>query len=350
MTIDLFSTHNLNRVVQELNEPASWLLNTQFNNEQLSDTERILFDVETRKNRITPFVAPHVAGKVVNELGFTKKDFAPAYAKDKRIFKPDGALKRTMGEKIGGSLSPAERQAARVRKAIEDQLQMLTTREEVMAAEVLRTGKVTVSGDGFATQVVDFGRDAALTVTLAGNDRWSVTHASSNPLQDYEDWAELVHVKAGARVVGFVHAPDAWAAARARILERGEGPMLFDWLRSGTAQAQMGPFSRGQGNEKARAIGTINDFAMWVYDDIYVDDAGADQHLMPSGTVLAVTASLEGTRCYGVIQDEESGLSSQRYFIKSWLEKDPGVRWLMLQSAPLVVPYRPNASLSAAVL
>ena len=38
------------------------------------------------------------------------------------------------------------------------------------------------------------------------------------------------------------------------------------------------------------------------------------------------------------------------YFSKSWVEEDPAVRYLMLQSAPLVVPYRVNASLCAKVL
>jgi hypothetical protein len=38
------------------------------------------------------------------------------------------------------------------------------------------------------------------------------------------------------------------------------------------------------------------------------------------------------------------------YFVKSWTEEDPSVRFLMLQSAPLVFPTRPNASFKAKVL
>lgn len=348
--MNIFDTATLTRTVESLDRPASFLLDTLFPNEQTSDSERIYFDVSTSKNRITPFVAPHVAGKVVNELGFTTKDFAPAYAKDKRIFRPDGALKRAIGEQIGGSLSPAERQAARVRIALEDQLQMLTTREEVMAASVLRTGTIVVSGEGFATQTVDFGRNAALTVTLTGNDRWSVNHADSNPLDDLETWAGLVHTHSGAATQGFVMAPDAWQALRTRLIARSEAQMMLDFGRSGGSDAQMGPFVRGQGNDKARRVARLGDFEIWVYNDLYVDDDGNTQSLMPTGTVIAMTTALEGTRCYGCIQDEEAGLKAQRYFAKSWLEKDPAVRWLLLQSAPLVVPYRPNASLCATVL
>lgn len=31
------------------------------------------------------------------------------------------------------------------------------------------------------------------------------------------------------------------------------------------------------------------------------------------------------------------------------VEEDPSVRWLLLQSAPLVVPYRPNATFCATI-
>jgi hypothetical protein len=350
MPLDIYSPAVLTRVVQELDEPASFLLNTLFPSVQESDTERIYFDIAGRKKRITPFVSPVVAGKVVKEQGFTTKDFAPPYAKDKRIFKPEGALKRRIGEQIGGTLSPEQRQQARLREAMEDQLAMLTLREEVMASEALRSGKVTVSGEGFDTQLIDFGRDAALTVTLAGNDRWSVNDAASNPIEDLETWTELVHTKSGAAVRGWVMAPDAWKNLRARLVARGEIEMLVDFARSGGSTLQLGPFARGQGNDKARFVGFLGDQQIWVYNETYLDDAGVEQNIMPTGTVIAMTEALEGTRCYGVIQDEKAGLRAQRFFVKSWLEEDPAVRWLLLQSAPLTVPYRPNASLAATVL
>jgi hypothetical protein len=38
------------------------------------------------------------------------------------------------------------------------------------------------------------------------------------------------------------------------------------------------------------------------------------------------------------------------YFTKSWTIPDPSTRILLMQSAPLMVPYRINASFSAKVL
>ena len=52
-------------------------------------------------------------------------------------------------------------------------------------------------------------------------------------------------------------------------------------------------------------------------------------------------------KCKHCQSELEKGVT--RYFTKSWLEEDPSVRWLLLQSAPLVVPYRPNAVLCATI-
>ena len=57
----------------------------------------------------------------------------------------------------------------------------------------------------------------------------------------------------------------------------------------------------------------------------------------------------EGVRAYGAIRDEDAGFQALPYFAKSWKENDPSVRYLLMQSAPLTVPYRINASFCATV-
>jgi hypothetical protein len=343
--MDVFTTAELIALLPELRQPRSYLLDKYFPTVHESTTEEIHFDTLVGKKRITPFVHPTVAGRVVQGAGYKTSVFTPAYAKDKRIFRPDGVLKRAAGEKIGGSLTPSQRMEANLKFAMDDQLKMLTMREEVMASEALRTGKVTVTGDGYDTVVVDFGRAAGQTVVLAGNDRWSVVHADSDPLGDLEAWAALIQGNGGGAAIDVTLAPDAWAAMRKRLIERGEAAMLLDYTRSGSSTLELGP-----GNDNARFIGRLGSFNLWTYDDVYVDDNGADQHLMPSGTVVMASASVEGVRAYGVIQDPKANYGAMRYFPKTWEEEDPAVTWLMLQSAPLVVPCRPNATLKASVL
>lgn len=66
--------------------------------------------------------------------------------------------------------------------------------------------------------------------------------------------------------------------------------------------------------------------------------------------ILCSPQQLLGYQAFGAIRDEAAGYQAMSFFPKSWVEQDPAVRYLMLQSAPLVVPYRPNASLAATVL
>ena len=345
MSIDIFNTHVLTKVVEKLDRPASFLLNVFFGQEQTEDSEEIHFDIDKSKPKLTPFVSPLVAGKVVDDEGFLTKSFKPAYAKDKRRFDPLRPLKRSIGEKIGGTLSPQQRLEANINRTLSKQLENLTRREEVMASEALRTGKITVTGDNYPTVVVDFQRDPSLTVALAGSSRWGETGV--NALDNLEDWVARIQEKSGA--VGRTIIMDALAW---RVFKSDEKALkLLDIQRiKDTANIALGPIAFGQGSDLARYVGTIGDLDFWVYNDRYVDDNDVVQKLLPDYTVLIGSPTqMEGTRCYGAILDEKAGYRAQRFFSKSWLEEDPAVRWMLLQSAPLLVPYRPNASFCATV-
>lgn len=350
--VGTFDTAVLTRVVNDPDlQPPSFLLDTFFPMIQTEDSEEIHFDVDESKPRISPFVHPLRAGRVVDSEGYRTDSFKPAYVKDKRRFDPTRAIKRTSGEMIGGNLSPAQRMDILLRRDMEDQLAMLARREEVMASEALRLGQVTVSGDDYPTKVIDFGRDAGLTINLGGGFRWG--EAGIVPVDDLETWSGLVQTTAGVAAKTVVMDPKAWKLCR----KDQDTKDLLETRRGSASQAELGPMARGPGNEKARFVGMIGDFEIWVYQDTYVDEAGATQQMLPDNTVIVGAAGeagsgrngLEGTRCYGMIWDEKANFAAERFFEKSWLEEDPAVRWLMLQSAPLVVPYRPNAVLTATV-
>jgi Phage major capsid protein E len=342
MTLGIYDTAVLTRVINRMDkQPPLFLLNTFFTLEQTSDSDRIYFDVERLRPRIAPFVPAHLPGKIVEEIGYDTQDFKPAYVKPKTVLSPNGAIKRVMGEQIAGALSPEQRQKIRLNNALSDHALMLSRREEVMVSEALRTGFTTVSGEGFATVVVDFKRDASLTVALAGNDRWSINDAASDPLTDLETMSGTSQTLGAGTTPMIVMEPTAWQAMRTRLAQRGELPPLAQFDRSSASRFEIGP----QLGDKVQYIGKFGAFDIFTYQDTYLDDAGTPQLMMPLGTVIGGNASsIEGTRCYGMIQDEKSGLKAERFFAKSWLEEDPAVRYLLSQSAPLPVPYRPNAS------
>lgn len=340
--MDLFSTNTLVKVVEGLKSPSSALLDRYFPTVVQDEAEEIHFDVISTKRRIAPFVSPLVEGRIVEGAGHIVKTFVPAYIKDKRVFDANRPFKRAIGEQIGGSLSPQERMQAHLARELEDQTNMITRRLEVMASEAIRTAKVTVKGDGYPEAVVDFGRAAALTpAALAGADLW--TDALSTPLDDLQDWHDLALQESGAAVPDVIMGMTAWKAFRkhADVKER------LDVRRAIGAELDLG----AQLTEGLTFRGVIDGFNIYTYAGWYVDPAtGAETAIWPGNIVALTSAMLEGVRAFGAIRDEDAGLQAMPYFPKSWKQPDPAVRFLMMQSAPLVVPTRVNASVAVDVV
>jgi len=337
--MDIYTPSVLNRVVSGLPQPTPFILNSFFPTVQTETSEEIHFDIDTSRRRLSPFVAPIVAGQIVLDKGYSTKTFAPAYIKDKRVFDASRPFKRAIGEQIGGSMEPMQRLEIALASSIADQIAMLTRRQEVMAIEALRTGAITISGDSYPSASVNFGRDAALTVAqLTSTAAW--THADATPLDNLQTWSMLVAEKSGSTATTIVMDINAWKAfsKNAQVLK------LLDRFRG---RDQLNPTVTGEG---ARYMGNTGDFDIWVYAGWYEHpDTAAVTPYLPANTVLVLGPDIEGVRAYGAIRDEAAGYQAMPYYVKSWVDQDPAVRYLMLQSAPLTVPYRVNASLAATV-
>jgi len=347
--MDLFSTNSLVGVVEDLrSRPAPVSLLSLFFPGLIEEaTEEIHFDTEDKPRRLAPFVSPLSQGKVVENLGFATKTFKPAYVKDKRVFDANRPLKRMMGEKLTGSLSPEQRIQLHLVAALDDQLRMLRRRKEVMASEVLRTGSCVIAGDEYPSVTVNFGRAGALTKTLtAGAAEWD--DAGINAIDNVEDWALEVLQTSGAAPTDVVFSVGAW-----RMFKRNpDGTIRADFTAAVDTLRARDQSSIDVGPRIGTGCifrGTLGNLRLWTYADWYIDSAGAEQPIMPANSLIMGSASIEGVQCHGAIRDEEAGFQATEFWPKSWLQQDPSVRYLMSQSAPLVVPFRPNASLAAVV-
>lgn len=337
--MDIFSTNVLTGVVRSLKANSGFLLAKFFPFVVEEQSEEIHFDIDKGKRRVSPFVSPLVEGKIVSSRGFTAKTFKPAYIKDKRSIDANRGIRRWMGEQVGGSMSPADRLRAMVAFELQDQIDMVRRRMELMAADTLRTGAVTISGEKYPTTAVSYGRAGGLTVTLTGGNRWG--QAGINPLNSLQDWAQLVLKESGAMPTEVVMTVDTWKIFRADA----EVQKRLDQFRGSSTMVRDAVMESG-----GTFMGQVDGFNVYVYSDWYIDDNDVEQPILPAGTVLMGSSQIEGTQAYGAIRDEEAGLQAMAYFPKSWVTPDPSVRWLMLQSAPLVVPYRVDASFAATVL
>jgi hypothetical protein len=336
---DLFSTNVMLAVVNSLIAPQQFLLDRFFPDAQYDQEEEIHFDMIDKTRRLAPFVSPVVAGKIVQGVGFTTKTFKPAYIKDKRVFDANRPFKRSAGERLGGDLTPLDRLRIILASELVDQIDMVNRRLEVMAAEALRTGAVTIVGDLYPSTNVNFGRHASLTVNLTGAARWG--QAGVKPLDSLQDWAQAVLKKSGAMPRDVVMGVDVWTVFR----EDAQAQKRLDQFRGNTNMGQ-----DAQAEEGGVFMGAIDGFNIFVYSGWYIDDNGVEQPILPAGTVLLAGSQIRGLRAFGAIRDEEAGFRAVPYYSKSWIEPDPSVRYLLMQSAPLIVPARVNASFAATVL
>lgn len=338
---DLFSTSTLRAIVRDLRMPRAGVLSKYFTQVSQDTSEEIHFDIDNKPRRIAPFVSPLVAGKVVQGRGFQTATFKPAYVKDKRAFHPSRGLKRAMGERIGGGeLSPEQRMQLLLVQDLEDQLDMLTRRLEWMAMRALYDGKVTVSGDDYPSVLVDFGRASDQTIVLSGGARWG--QAGVKPLDLLQDWSNKMLKATGVAGRDVIMTVDVWKVFKADA----DVKTRLDRYRGNSTMQPDAVLEEG-----LVFMGMVDEFAIYCYSSWFVDPAtGTETAMLEDGTVIMCGGdAVEGVQHYGAILDHEH-LQAEQFFVKSWTEHDPSMRYLLMQSAPLPVPYRPNATLRATVL
>lgn len=348
----IYDTNTLIQVVPNLKRPTKFLLDRFFPNEVVSDTEFVSIDVDVGKRRIAPFVSPLVEGKLVEQRRMQTNTFKPAYIKDKRAPDLRKPVRRMIGERIGGAMTGAEREMANLEFEMTDQIDMLDRRLEWMAASALATGTVTIAGDGFPTVVVDFGRDASLTVAKTGTAKWTlanVTAGNASPTSDIEAWQRQILKKSGATVTDIIFTTSAWEGFIADPLLKGAiyYPKLAD---AGNVIDPGARIARG-----AVYKGQWGQYSLWIYNEWYVDigtEGGTpdkEYPMLTDGTVVLSGADMMGTRGFGQILDPAFNYEALPYAPKTWVTEDPAQRYIMMQSSPIVIPSRVNAALAAAV-
>lgn len=341
----IFDTNVLIQTVPNLKRAQKFLLDKFFPNIVTSDTEYVSIDVDVGKRRMSPFVSPLVEGKLVEQRRIQTNTFKPAYIKDKRAPDLRKPVRRMIGERIGGDMTGQEREMANLEFEMADQIDMLDRRLEWMAAQALIGGSVTITGEGFPTVVVDFGRDASLTVGLTGAAKWNTT--TGTPTANIESWQQNILKKSGGVVTDIVFTVGAWNAFLSDPEKKLLNAIIYPALNpySGNAINPGAQITRG-----AVYKGRWGQYDLWLYNDWYVDDNNIEQPMLPDGTVIMCGPDLMGTRSFGSILDPAFNYTSMPYAPKTWVENDPAQRFIMMQSSPIIIPSRVNACLAATVI
>lgn len=339
MAFDLYSTATLLGVVRVTPIESSYWLDNFFPGLLTFDTEEVMFDRVKTYRRMAPFVSPVVQGRVMRSRGHETRAFRPAYVKPKHIVDPNRQFVRQAGEQITGSLSPGQRWNSAVAANLADERDSIRRRENWMAAQAVIHGSVTITGEDYPTQVVDFLRNPGLTNILTGTARWG--ESAGDPLADIAAMRTLAFKESGSPITRLTLGLDAfdlfYEDTKVQALlktELGAIPRTSDSVLSAFGSTDT-PFEFRGILQGANGQGRLE---VYTYNEEYEDEDFNTVSMMSSYDCIGTGPGIGGVRCYGAIRDKRAGLQAIPLFPKMWDQEDPSLTYTMTQSAPLMLP------------
>jgi hypothetical protein len=343
MAIEITETHELIRTISRFPPVGSYWLDLCFPTVHLSNTEYIDFDLVDKGRRLAPFVAPTVQGQPMVSRGHSIRKFKPAYIKPKDPVDPGRLLTRLPGELFGDSnLTPASREDAIVADILSEHNTGIQRRWEWMAARAIIDGEVTIEGENYPKVLLQFGRNANNTKTLLTTARWTEV-GTSHPLADIDSWNIEMMERDGYPISRLTFGPQAWAvfASHADVKD------MLDTRRGSTTTLEMGP-GNAQPSQYRGTLKSAN-IDLYVYSDSYEDNQGTSVPMMGTNDVVATSGAVSGVRAFGAIMDKKANWEPRPIFPKMWEQEDPSGLFIMTQSAPLMIPGRPNSTMKVTV-
>jgi len=340
MSISMYKRRNMLAVLEQIHVPGSFLLDTFVNGMETHDTRTIDIDVVRNGKKMAPFVSPVREGKVISKEGFKTLTHTIPYIKIKREWNPEQALTRRAGLTVYDGQTPQQFISSEMGKTLKEFDDMIFRREEWMAAQMIQTGKVVVSGEGQDWEI-NTGMATSHLPVLTGVDLWSASTADIQA--DLVNWAQKVYADSGLNATDAILGSEASAA-----MLRNEGFIgALDRRRIRRGEIDIQKLPKGV---KYFGEDLESGLSLWGYNEGYYDeDTSSTKELIDPKKVVVIAKGLRFTRHYGMISEVDINFVGPR-FPKTWVTEDPSTRWLMLQSSPAVINHQPDAVVCATVL
>jgi hypothetical protein len=325
---EMVDTVELSSAVEQLRPPQGFLKQTYFGGTPiLFDTLEVELQKRDRRRRVSPLVLPTVEGQVVQSRAFAAERYKPAYIKDKRHLQPRNFTTRAFGEAPTANLSAADRLQIAIDDEMLDQRNMWELRLELMCAQLMTTGTITLTGEKYPTTVIDFQRNALLRPSaLIAGTQWGAAGVS---IRGYlSTRSKVLSDVGGVSPKDVVMGLDAWEVFSADTTVRA----VLD-IRN----AVQSPFDIGaQIGEGATYRGEIFGYRIWTYYGTFIDPiTNAQQEIMPAkGCIIGSPDTVQGYVAFGAIEDVAT-MRAQPFFVKMYEEDDPSALMLLFQSAPM---------------
>lgn len=353
MALNIFETHNLLMAVQELSPVTTFLRDRYFPTNDATDifsTNDVLVEYRDGNKKLAPFVAPRKGGVTILRNGYHMERFTPPNIAPRRILTLDDLNKKGFGEALFSKLTPAQRQAVMLIKDLEEMGELITRREEAMAAETLLNNGCVM-------------KHIADDIDLADEREIRFYEGDSNPAvytpaatwddaeaKIIDDIAAMIRILTarGLPATDLIVAPDVAAI----LLRNAEIKEMLDIRHYNLGGVDPALLPSG-----AAKIARLNIYGRMIdvlsYDETYEDGDKNTKQFIPSGhTVL--TAPACGRTLYGAVSqveqtDGEFHTYAARRVPKYISSADNNTRTITLTSCPLLIPNNKNAWITAKV-
>lgn len=351
MPLDPWSTADLTNLLndEDLPRPDGFWRN-MFTQVFYSEAQEIYFDqLPDEDRRMAPFVSWNVQVPMMKDRTRALASFRPAYVKIGHAVTPDKTVVMRPGERPFGSLTMEQRLDAIRADNIRAENDSIDRREDWMACQAVSFGSVTVTGEDYPTQVVNFGRDAGLTMTLGSGARWN--EETGEPNADVNALRKRAYTKGKAEVRRLVMGPDAFEAwsthpSTQRLLNNQQRGSTTDFNNTGYVD------SNSPAQFQARVSGPNGGsiIEVWTYSNSYENpENGQMVEMLDPRDVIGVGPNMRGIRCYGAIMNLRSLVATDR-FPMNWEQVNPSREFTSVESAPLMAVLNPNNTFRARVL
>ena len=348
MTISIFETRVMLRAMEEMKLASTFLRDTFFKNTTKSESEYVDIDIYKGKRKISVYVSPYSQGKVRTRDGYETKTYKPPYIKEKRTTTAADLLKRSIGENIYSSTPPSQKASEQLAKDLLEMDTCITRAEELQAAQALFQGKVILQkqkDDGsFMNEEINYSPSDTHKITLTGNDLWSDRN-NSDPLVKLRSLRRMLIQDSGVNPDILIMSSDVIDAFLTHPVIKGTGGLSPIKVQLGQISPQLLP-------NGVTYWGFLQDIAcdIYSYDEWYLDPVdNTEKAMVPAKKIFMGSTKARMDKLYGCIKDL-SALYPVDRFPKSWEEEDPSARFLLMQSAPLLVPTQIDSFLTAQVL
>ena len=333
--MDLYTQTEVTDAVKRIEDKNTGLLGLVFKRQATHLTETITTDIDENIPEVAPLISDVEEGVVLKDKGYVSKVLTPAFTRVKKEVNRAKVLARMAGQKLGDATDNTEvLKAAALKQAKDSIIQRL----KVMATQALFDGAISYQDEAGRKYNVDFNRKATLSTTLTGSDAWSDENA--NPIENLEDWADGIRQESGSDANAVIFDPKAWSLARknkfvkeALDTRRGSGSELE------TACATVG---------NVRHVGTLGTLEVLVYSEQYVENGVSKPMLKENSALLLNTEDVLGVQHFGSLMTKE-GLVETDFLAKEIYDEEVSKLWEIVESRPLLVPHRINATFAATV-